>query len=91
MHVLSRNKFKPFKTGVAILKAAHDLYPGQFKWKKPPYEYETRKLPIDILAGTDRLRNDIEDGRALDEMEERWDKQRTEFNRRFREKYLMYD
>ncbi len=91
MHVLSRNKFKPFKTGVAILKAAHDLYPGQFKWKKPPYEYETRKLPIDILAGTDRLRNDIENGRALDEMEEGWDEQRANFDRRFRRKYLMYD
>jgi hypothetical protein len=27
------------------------LYPDQFKWKQPPYEYEREKLPIEILLG----------------------------------------
>ena len=38
IHVTDRDRFKPFKTGVAILKAVHDIYPKQFKWKQPPYE-----------------------------------------------------
>jgi hypothetical protein len=27
------------------------LYPKQFAWKQPPYEYEREKLPIEILLG----------------------------------------
>jgi hypothetical protein len=27
------------------------LYPEQFAWKQPPYEYEREKLPIEILLG----------------------------------------
>jgi uncharacterized protein YbbC (DUF1343 family) len=35
LHVIDRKRFKPFKTGVAVLKAAHDLFPSKFKWKRP--------------------------------------------------------
>jgi uncharacterized protein YbbC (DUF1343 family) len=51
LHVLDRNSFRPFETGVEIIRAIRNLYPGQFKWKQPPYEYETEKLPIEILLG----------------------------------------
>lgn len=91
LHVTNREKLKPFKTGVAILKAVHDLYPEDFKWKEPPYEYETEKLPIDILAGTDRLRKDIEDGKDLEQMEEWWTDQCQNFNRTIRKRYLIYE
>jgi uncharacterized protein YbbC (DUF1343 family) len=90
IHVINRNRFRPFKTGVAILKAAHDLYPEYFSWKLPPYEYENEKLPIDILAGTDRLRLDIEKGEKLDKMEKWWQEQCQEFNRKVRKEYLIY-
>ncbi|MEN8262480.1 MAG: DUF1343 domain-containing protein [Nitrospirota bacterium] len=90
IHLTNRNRFEPFKTGVAIIKAVHDLYPGDFKWKQPPYEYEMEKMPIDVLAGTDRLRNDIEKGTPLRQMEEWWKKQCLEFNRKVRKKYLIY-
>jgi uncharacterized protein YbbC (DUF1343 family) len=90
MHVTNRNSFKPFKTGAAILKAAYELYPKKFKWNSPPYEYEKKKKPIDILAGTDRFRKDIENGKSLGHMEKWWDAQRVEFNKKVRKKYLMY-
>jgi len=90
IHVTNRNKFRPFLTGVAIIKAVHELYPERFEWKQPPYEYVTDKLPIDILAGTDQLRNDIERGRSLNSMEEWWKAQCLEFNKRVRKKYLLY-
>lgn len=91
IHVTSREKFKPFKTGVAIIKAVHDLYPKLFKWKQPPYEYETEKMPIDILAGTDRLRTDIESGSSLNEMEIWWENECLEFNKKTRCNYLLYE
>jgi uncharacterized protein YbbC (DUF1343 family) len=90
IHVTNRNKFRPFKTGVAVIKALHDLYPDYFEWKKPPYEYEIEKMPIDILAGTDRLRKDIENGKSLEYMEAWWNEQCREFNKKVREKYLIY-
>ncbi|MDH4027366.1 MAG: DUF1343 domain-containing protein [Nitrospirota bacterium] len=91
IHVTDRKKFRPFMTGVAVLKAVHDLYPNEFKWKGPPYEYETQKMPVDILAGTDRVRKDIENGRSLVHMEQWWNEQRLEFDRKVRRKYLMYE
>mgnify|MGYP001571769506 CR=1 FL=1 len=89
IHITDRDKFKPFKTGVAILKAVHDIYPKQFKWKQPPYEYETEKMPIDILAGTDRLRKDIGKGESLKNMEVWWTEELRAFEKT-RRQYLIY-
>jgi len=91
IHVTNRERLKPFKTGIAIIKSIHDLYPEHFAWKQPPYEYETEKMPIDILAGTDRLSKDIEKGKKLDKMEDWWQEECLQFNRNIRKKYLMYD
>jgi uncharacterized protein YbbC (DUF1343 family) len=90
IHVLNRKKYRPFKTGVAVVKAIHDLYPEDFSWKQPPYEYEKEKMPIDILAGSDGIRKEIERGEKLDRMEEWWQEECLDFNRRFRRKYLIY-
>ncbi len=90
IHVVNRERFKPFKTGVAILKAVHGLYPQHFAWSQPPYEYETKKLPIDILAGTDELRRSIGNGKDLGQMEEWWKEQCQQFHRKVRRRFLMY-
>lgn len=90
IHVINRERFKPFKTGVAVIKAVRALYPEHFLWRKPPYEYETEKMPIDILAGTDKLRKDIENGESLKQMEEWWKEQSHQFQRGVRRKYLIY-
>jgi uncharacterized protein YbbC (DUF1343 family) len=89
LHVTEREKFRPFKTAVAILKAIRELHPKKALWRKPPYEYETRKRPIDILAGTNRLREEIERETALDKMEEWWWEDCRCFNR-IRKNYLLY-
>jgi uncharacterized protein YbbC (DUF1343 family) len=68
----------------------HDLYPGKFRWNKPPYEYEDKILPIDILAGTDRFRKDIEEGSSLDNMEKWWNDELHDFDKNIRKNYLIY-
>ncbi len=73
IHVVEREIFKPVLTAVAILNAIHELWPSEFTWKPPPYEYETEKMPIDILAGSDRLRLDIEAGKGPHEIAAGWD------------------
>ena len=90
MHVTDREKFRPFKTGVAVIKAIHSLYQNQFAWKQPPYEYEYEKMPVDILSGTDRLRRDIENDVSLDRMEAWWREECMQFNKNMRKKYLLY-
>jgi uncharacterized protein YbbC (DUF1343 family) len=90
VHVTNRDKFLPFKTGVAVLKAVKELYPDEPLWREPPYEYEAVKPPIDILAGTGRLREDIESGTDLDRMEEWWKEECLRFDRTTRKRLLRY-
>ncbi|MBS1128017.1 MAG: hypothetical protein H6Q96_397 [Nitrospirae bacterium] len=89
IHVTDREKFKPFRTGVAILKAVHNTWPRDFAWKQPPYEYEEIKMPIDILAGSEQLRKDIEAWKDIREMEAWWKEELKEFEK-VRRKYLLY-
>ena len=51
LHVLDRDAFRSFQTGVEIIRSIRKLYPNSFEWKQPPYEYEREKLPIQILLG----------------------------------------
>ncbi len=89
IHVQDREAFKPFATAVAILKAIHNTWPREFAWKQPPYEYEEVKMPIDILAGTDRLRKMIERWAGLREMEAWWKDEARRFEA-IRKTYLLY-
>lgn len=89
IHVTDWMKFKPFKTGVAILKAIHNTYPRYFAWNQPPYEYEEIELPIDILAGSNRLRKDIEAWANIDTMEAWWKEEAKAFEKT-RRKYFLY-
>jgi uncharacterized protein YbbC (DUF1343 family) len=90
MHVTDRRKFRPFRAAAAILKSVSELYPKDFSWNKPPYEYEEKLLPIDILAGTDRFRREIECGKDLDAMEAWWKNESKDFDMEIRGKYLLY-
>jgi len=90
IHITERERFRPFKTGVAVIKAVFELFRKDFSWKKPPYEYEERLLPIDILAGTDRVRMDIEQGATIKEMETWWDAELKAFNKGIRKDCLLY-
>ncbi len=90
VHILDRKRFRPFKTGVAILKAIYERYTEHFAWKQPPYEYEYEKMPIDILAGSDKVRRDIESREPLDRMEEWWLAECQAFDRKKRRTYLLY-
>jgi uncharacterized protein YbbC (DUF1343 family) len=51
LHVIDRKSFQPFMTAVEIIKHIRKLYPDRFQWKQPPYEYEWKHLPIEVLIG----------------------------------------
>lgn len=66
LHVTDPEAFGPVSAAVEILRAARSLGAGAFRWREPPYEYETEKLPIDILWGHSGLREGIERGSGAD-------------------------
>jgi uncharacterized protein YbbC (DUF1343 family) len=51
LHVTDRDNFQPFCVGVEIIKRIRKMYHEQFQWKQPPYEYEWKQLPIEVLIG----------------------------------------
>jgi uncharacterized protein YbbC (DUF1343 family) len=89
VHVTDREKFTPFLAGLALIAAARRQAPGAFTWKRPPYEFEHRRLPIDILCGTDAIRLALERGVALRAVAARWRPGLSRWMRR-RVPYLLY-
>jgi uncharacterized protein YbbC (DUF1343 family) len=89
IHPLDREAFKPVITGVALIKAFHDLYPDDFQWQSPPYEYVFDRAPFDVIAGTAKLREQIENGASIEEIAASWEAGEKEFAER-RKPYLLY-
>jgi len=89
IHVLDRDVFEPVFAGVAMVKLAYDLYPNEFRWKEPPYEYVYDKNPFDVIAGTNKIREAFEQGIDLDAIAETWKRPLLEF-KQLRESFLIY-
>jgi uncharacterized protein YbbC (DUF1343 family) len=89
IHVTDRKAFAPVAVGAALLREFHGSAPKQFAWRQPPYEYEHDKLPIDILAGSSQLREQVEAQVPLSEIVASWKDGEDGF-RELREKYLLY-
>jgi uncharacterized protein YbbC (DUF1343 family) len=89
IHVLQRDDFRPVLTGVALIHMFRRFDPNRFAWRPPPYEYEHHKTPIDILAGSDVLRRQIESDTPLQAIAASWIGDEAEFDR-IRRPYLLY-
>ena len=89
IHVTDRQQFQPVLVGVALIATFHQVDPARFAWRQPPYEYEHDKMPIDILAGSEKLRGQIEAGTSAREIAASWKKDEESF-RKLREPFLLY-
>lgn len=88
LHVTDPVRFQSFQTGLSLIQTVRRLSP-KFRWKAPPYEYETKKKPIDILCGTDQIRHAIESGQKITALEKSWQPSLRRF-RRHRQTDLIY-
>ena len=89
LHVIHRERFKPYFTTLALLATIRQFYPEQFAWRPPPYEYETERLPIDLLTGDAAIRLGLEQGRSAAELEASWEDDLRHFLEMRRE-FLLY-
>jgi len=89
LHVTNREQFEPVVVGLAMVKTAFEMYPNEFRWKEPPYEYVYDCNPFDVICGTDEVRKAFEAGTSMKEIEESWGEPLAEF-KRVREQYLLY-
>jgi uncharacterized protein YbbC (DUF1343 family) len=89
IHVVNRREFLPYLTGVHLIASAAELWPRSFDWRREPYEFESDRLAIDLLAGGTWLREAVEEGRDVARLPEGWKRELLGF-RRLRKDYLLY-
>ena len=89
VHVTDWDRFRSYAAYVALIAEARRQAPRGFRWKRPPYEYQWNKQPIDLIAGTDRIRRAIEAGTSLARLEASWRGELAAFARA-RRPYLLY-
>jgi len=88
LHVTDTARFKPFATYLAVIVEAR-RQSRLFRWRRPPYEFERTRLPIDLLCGGDGIRRAIEREVPLGRLERSWRRALTRFARA-RRRYLLY-
>ncbi|MBM4273868.1 MAG: DUF1343 domain-containing protein [Deltaproteobacteria bacterium] len=90
LHVTDRRTFKPYYTTLALLAAIRRLHPDQFAWRQPPYEYETERLPIDLLTGDAAIREGLDQDVPVQDLEAAWQRELAAFLEARRE-FLLYE
>lgn len=79
IHVTDPRTFSPFETSLKLLSAILHHHADRFDWKKPPYEYEWEKLPIDLILGDPKVRIEIEAGADPADLKRLWDSDLPDF------------
>lgn len=62
LHPTDPDVMRAYRFSLALIAAVCELWPDQFNWLSPPYEYEDKLIPIDMLSGDDQARHAIEAG-----------------------------
>ena len=89
LHVTDRQAFKPYATTLTVLSVLRQLYPEQLAWRRPPYEYELERLPLDLLTGDDCIRHGLDRGLTAAELERCWQEDLARFGE-VRRDFLIY-
>ena len=60
VQIVDRERFRSFCAYYEAIRLVNRLHPNAFGWQRPPYEFETRRPPLDMIAGSDWVRRAIE-------------------------------
>lgn len=73
LHITDRRKLRPVAAYIEIFRAIRAQHGDLFAWRQPPYEYETVKLPIDLITGTSRVREAIDANVPTSDLTREWE------------------
>jgi uncharacterized protein YbbC (DUF1343 family) len=86
LHVTDIEQFRPVETALEIFDAVIETSPpGALSFNPPPYEYENRLMPFDILSGDSEMRKCLMDRKDISIEKERWRAEIEDFASEFRE------
>lgn len=80
IHITHPDEFQPYETSLRLLQAVIFHHKETFEWKQPPYEYETRRLPIDLIVGDRKIRKRLENMEPVETIAESWQAELEEFS-----------
>ena len=66
IHVTDRSRFRSYRTTLELLRCCRQLYPDAFRFNVPPYEYEARLPPVDIISGGNLVRTFVMEQASAD-------------------------
>ena len=89
IHVLDRAAFRPVETGVALIAAFHAADPDASAGAIRRTSTNPTALPIDILAGSSELREQIEAGLSARDIARSWEASTAQFVQ-LRKRFLLY-
>jgi uncharacterized protein YbbC (DUF1343 family) len=89
VHVLDRTIFRPYLTGVAVLREVRALAGEALRWRTDQYEFVSHRPAIDLLTGGEAIRLGVDAGASLVDLRATWQEAETAFEDR-RRPYLMY-
>jgi len=90
VHVTDPTAFRPYRTSLALLQAVMLHYPDAFAYKSPPYEYEYKRLPMDLIIGDIQVRKALEQGESIRDIERSWQNDLEDF-KKLRQKIFLYN
>ena len=72
IHVTAPDRYRPYRTSLALLQAILHQHSDDFQWKREPYEYEFERPAIDLILGSREIRRRLSDMVPIDTLEEAW-------------------
>jgi uncharacterized protein YbbC (DUF1343 family) len=88
--VTDREAFRPFRTGMACIVSARAQDPARFRWRKERYEFVEGVPAFDLLCGSAREREAIDQGKGWRDLASDWAREERAFVKR-RLRHLRYD
>jgi uncharacterized protein YbbC (DUF1343 family) len=82
--------FRPWRLQSLAFKAIRRLYPDYLLWRDFPYEYEHDRLAIDLINGSELLREWVDDTNAAPADLDAWTKPDESAWQEEREPFLLY-
>jgi uncharacterized protein YbbC (DUF1343 family) len=84
IHVTDLKSFRPVSTAFEIFDAViQTTEKADLRFKDPPYEYEYKLIPFDILSGDSGMRTTLENRESLSREKERWLEDTEVFRKEF--------